>query len=458
MNMKSDVQRNLDLIWDRILKTFKDDYSIDEFTYTNFLVPCKIDSIKDNKIIISSPNKVTANVLNSSYKDLLLDIILKVTGTNYDFVSISQDELKSSDKDKILNDLLISNSFFSKCKLNPNYVFDNFIEGVCNKEAKHAALVAATNPGKIYNPLYIQGNSGLGKTHLLNAIGNFIKEQHSELNVLYTSSTEFMEEYVNFVKGKTSEFDLPSFIKRYDCLLIDDIQQIADKTKTLDFFFDIYQAFYTSHKQIVLTSDRYQNALQGIPDRLITRFLQGLTVSINPPDMETSKEILKLKFKPYEETLTIDDEVIELVANNFQDSIRSLEGVLLRLTFYCNFTNTNHIDLALAYEALGNQLKTVSKKSKLDENKIILTVSDFYHVSQSQLTGKTKTSQIALARQIAIYLIRKLLDTPYKQIGKIFSNRDHSTIMHSCTKVEKQYENDPQMKEIIDKFIKNLKD
>ena len=456
--MKSEIQRNIELIWERILTTFKEQQIMDDVSFDTFLKPCSIDSIKGNKIIISAPNKVAAKTLTSFYKDHMLDVFLEVTGTNYDAVFVSLDELKSDNKDEILNNLINTTNYFDKVKLDPNYTFDTFIEGICNKEAKRAALVAATNPGKIYNPLYIQGNSGLGKTHLLNAIGNFIKEQHSELNVLYTSSTVFMEEYVSFVKGNTSELDLPQFIKQYDCLLIDDIQQIADKTKTLDFFFDIYQAFYTAHKQIVLTSDRYQNALQGIPDRLITRFLQGLTVSINPPDIETSKEILKLKFKPYEEQFTIDDDVIELIANNFQDSIRSLEGVLIRLTFYCSFVNSSHIDLNLAYEALGNQLKTVSKKSKLDENKIIMQVSDFYHVSQAQLTGKTKTTQIVLARQIAIYLIRKLLDTPYKQIGKIFSNRDHSTIMHSYTKVENQYESDAQMKEIIDKFIKNLKD
>ncbi len=456
--MKSNINLDLEQIWTRVIESFKYESNIDEITFTNFFASTYIYSIEDNKIIVACPNQVVASILSSSYRDQFLKIILENTGTNYSIIFVSQDQLQSKNKDKVISDLSIMNNFFNKSRLNENYTFNTFIEGICNKEARHAALVAATNPGKLYNPLYIQGNSGLGKTHLLNAIGNLIKEQHPDLNVLYTSSTEFMEEYVSFVKGNTNDLDLPSFIKNYDCLLIDDIQQLKDKTKTLDFFFDIYQAFYNAHKQIVLTSDRYQNALEGIPDRLVTRFLQGLTVSINTPDIETSKEILKLKFKTYEDTLTIDDDVIDLIAENFQDSIRTLEGVLNRLTFYSTLTNSNHIDLKLTEEALEGQLKSIGKAKKLDENKIIVTVADYYHISQEQLKSKIKTSQIANARQIAIYLIRKLLDMPYKQIGKLFSNRDHSTIMHSYEKVEKEYQNNAQIKEIIDKFLEKLKD
>ncbi len=456
--MKSNINLDLEQIWTRVIESFKYESNIDEITFTNFFASTYIYSIEDNKIIVACPNQVVASILSSSYRDQFLKIILENTGTNYSIIFVSQDQLQSKNKDKVISDLSIMNNFFNKSRLNENYTFNTFIEGICNKEARHAALVAATNPGKLYNPLYIQGNSGLGKTHLLNAIGNLIKEQHPDLNVLYTSSTEFMEEYVSFVKGNTNDLDLPSFIKNYDCLLIDDIQQLKDKTKTLDFFFDIYQAFYNAHKQIVLTSDRYQNALEGIPDRLVTRFLQGLTVSINTPDIETSKEILKLKFKTYEDTLTIDDDVIDLIAENFQDSIRTLEGVLNRLTFYSTLTNSNHIDLKLTEEALEGQLKSIGKAKKLDENKIIVTVADYYHISQEQLKSKIKTSQIANARQIAIYLIRKLLDMPYKQIGKLFSNRDHSTIMHSYEKVEKEYQNNVQIKEIIDKFLEKLKD
>lgn len=455
--MKSDLNKEFEKIWSRVISSLKYELNIDEITFNNFFASTYIYSIKNNQIIVACPSQVAASILSSSYKDQFLNKILESTGTNYSLIFVSQDQLKSEDKDKVIEDLSILNGFFNKTKLNENYTFNTFIEGICNKEARHAGLVAATNPGKLYNPLYIQGNSGVGKTHLLNAIGNLIKEQHPELNVLYTSSTEFMEEYVNFVKGNTNELDLPSFIKKFDCLLIDDIQQLKDKTKTLDFFFDIYQAFYNAHKQIVITSDRYQNALEGIPDRLVTRFLQGLTVSINLPDIETSKEVLKLKFKTYEDTLTIDDDVINLIAENFQDSIRSLEGILNRLTFYSTLTNSNHIDLALTKEALQGQLKSNSKSKKLDENKIIVAVSDYYHISQEQLKGKLKTSQIANARQIAIYLIRTLLDLPYKKIGKLFSNRDHSTIMHSYEKVEKEYHNDPQIKEIIDKFNEKLK-
>ena len=456
--MKSDTINSLNQIWSNVVNDFKSNNYIDDVSFSNFFSSTSIDSIKNNKIIVSCPNKLSSNILSSVYKDNILDSVLRVTGTNYDIIFISSEDLKKDKKGTILNDLISTNDYFSKCKLNPNYTFDNFVQGICNEEAKKAAFFVATTPGKVFNPLYIQGNSGLGKTHLLNAIGNYIKSNHPELSVLYTSSTSFMEEYVNFARGNNTDLDLPSFIKKYDCLLIDDIQQLSDKTKTLDFFFEIYQSFYNAHKQIVITSDRYQNSLNGIPDRLITRFLSGLTVSINPPDTKTSKEILKLKFKTYEETgLTIDDDVLDLIAENFQDSIRSLEGILLRLSFYCSLTATSHIDLNLAYSALSGMLKNNNKNNTLNENKIILAVADFYHISQSQITGKTKSATIVNARQIAIYLIRTLLDTPYKQIGSLFSNRDHSTIMHSCSKVEKMYTSDPQMKEVIDGFKSNLK-
>jgi len=455
--MKTLSANDLKTIWSRILNSVEESKEVDKQTFSSFFKDTKIYSIENKTIIVICTQDYISDVINDTYKDLILKHILKITGTDYDVAFVSENEVKDKDKVDVLKNASINVSYFDKIKLSSEYNFDNFIEGVSNKEAKKASLLVANNPGTLYNPLYIQGNSGLGKTHLLNAIGNFIKNKDPKINVLYTSSQVFIEEYINFAKGNTSDLALPDFIKKFDVLLMDDIQQLKDKTKTLDFFFDIYNYFYTNHKQIVITSDRYQSNLEGIPDRLVTRFLQGLTVSITQPDNKTSKEILKIKMKSLENTnLTIDEDVLDLIADNFKDSIRSLEGALLRLTFCSSLQDVNHIDLNFALTALGNMIKVSSINSKTDENRIIEQVCDLYKVSYSQITGKLKTAQVSNARQVAIYLIRDILDMPYQKIGEIFAKRDHSTIMHACTKVENSLKEKPELKKIIDKLKKEL--
>ncbi len=409
-----------------------------------------IHTVEGNKIIVGCDSESIANILKNNFKDLFLTNVASVTGTNFDIVFVPLSELNTKSKDIIIKES--EPLYFKGCYLNPDFTFERFVEGPCNREARQAGILVGSNLGKMYNPFYIQGDSGLGKTHLLHAIGHFIRENFPEKKVLCISAQNFFDEYINFTKNAINDLNLTDYLKNFDVLLIDDIQQLKGKEKTLDYFFDIYTYFINNNRQVVLTSDRPQNELVGIPDRLITRFLQGLTVSILKPDFSTCKQILlkKIEFSQLDNNF-ITDEAIDFIAENYSDSIRQLEGILTRLTFYTTINNIkDQIDLNVVFDALNIKNVKIDKKKKTDASKICSTVADYYSISIEQLTGTVRKYQVALARQISIYLIRTILDIPYAEIGKLFSNRDHSTIIHSITKVEEMLKTDTQLISVID--------
>lgn len=435
-------------IRDKVLKTIDKNGKTPRGAST-FFKKTFIHTVQGNKIIVGCENETTANVLKNNFKDLFLANVSTVTGTNFDIVFVPLTELSVKSKDDIIKEN--EPKFFKGCYLNPDFTFERFVEGPCNTQARQGALLVASNLGKMYNPFYIQGDSGLGKTHLLHAIAHFIRENFPEKKVLCISSQNFFDEYINFAKNATNDLNLTDYLKSFDVLLIDDIQQLKGKEKTLDYFFDIYQYFINNNRQIVLTSDRPQNELTGIPNRLITRFLQGLTVSISRPDFSTCKQILlkKIEFSQLEKDFIIED-AIDYIAENYSSSIRQLEGILTRLTFFTTINNIQKIDLSVVFDALNIKDVKIDKKRKADSSKIINTVADYYSISTEQLTGTARKYQVSLARQVAIYLIRIILDLPYTEIGKLFSNRDHSTIIHSISKVDEMLKTDSQIKTVID--------
>ena len=426
------VSQNAEL-WNTILSTVSEEK--EKTIFDAFFRNTKIYDVDGNKIYILCESKLTKEILRDRFSDYLSQKLLQHTSTNYVPVFVTSDDIK--EKRKFVDSSTEELSYFKNSILDPNYTFDTFVVGPCNSEAQKASLYTATAPGGIYQTLFIYGGSGLGKTHLLNAIGNYIKTNMPEKKVLYFSSQDFLNEYIDFVNGDTRKEQLYKFLKKFDVLLIDDIQMLKDKRKTQEFFFNIYEDFRQNHKQICFTSDRLPGELEGIDQRILTRFTSGLSVSVTKPDTETCFNILKSKITASGSDLSnYDEDVLFFMADKFKDSIRSLEGALIRLNFYASINKVTHIDINL--------------------QKILSVVSSYYSLSISQITGKIKVGNIVNARHIAIYLMRDLLDLPLKKIGTIFSGRDHTTIMHSIEKIDKLLKTDEQTQTAIRELKKRL--
>ena len=442
----------INTLWNNVLSNISNE--IDKTIYDAFFKNTKIDSVKDNVINVICESKLTKSVLEQKYLNLVESAVEKCTSSNYSVrFYLNSNEVETPAQ----NDLSTSHEYFSNNFIDPNYTFDSFVVGPSNTEAHKASLIVATSPGTLYETLFIYGGSGLGKTHLLNAIANYIKDISPEKKILICSSQDFVNEYLDFVNSDSKREQLINFIRRFDVFLIDDIQMLKDKKKTQEFFFNIYEHFRQNHKQVVLTSDKLPGELDGIDSRLITRFTSGLSVPVYKPDTNTCIEILKKKITRGGYNIeNYDEDVIFFLADKFKDSIRSLEGALMRLNFYASINRADHIDINIALDALKGMVDCSDAKSKITEQKVLNTIANYYNLSVTQITGKIKTANIATARHIAIYLIRTLLNTPYKKIGELFSKRDHSTIMHSVEKVEEMLKTDTQLKTVVDELKKRL--
>ena len=302
----------------------------------------------------------------------------------------------------------------------------------------------------------IHGNSGLGKTHLLEAIGNYIKEKQPNLKVLYISASDFIDEFVNFATNYQTDQSFNAYFRNeVDVLLLDDVQYLRKKAKTMEMFFNVFQTLANAKKQIVLTSDQDPSTIDGMDERLKTRFSQGLSVKIKKPNLETSKLILRSKIAAGDlSSSVIDDEVIDLLAKKFNSNVRELEGALNRLIFYTiNIRPTKHITADVAAEAISSLIKSKQEATVLSPERIVSVVADYYALTPSQITGKMRVAQIALARHISMYLCRECLALNYSEIGKLFS-KDHTSVMNAVGKVENLLKTDIEMQ----KAIKDLED
>ena len=419
----------------------------------NYFVDTQLVKLEENNAVITTPFEITKLVLTSNS-----DIVKIINDTFSDF-------FKRDYKCSIIttNDYLKENSEMIEKELNDNlmsdFTFENFVEGPSNREAKTAALACAIKPGqKAYNPLFIYGDSGLGKTHLLNAIGNYIKENNSEMKVLYISSMTFVNDAVKAIKEKTID-EYTNQLNSLDVLLFDDIQNLSNKPQSKDIFFNIYNELFNNRKQVVLTSDRSPSQIKDVEDRLKTRFSQGLSVTINSLEYETAFEILKMKLKSHGiNDNSIDDDVLSFIATNFSSDVRNLEGAINRLLFYSiNFFNTQKIDLNVALEAFKDQKTTLlSKNDNLDVRNIIKAVADYYGLTEKQIKSKSRTKNIATARHISMYLSRKLLDLSYDKIGEEFGGKDHSTVLSAYEKIDKLVRENEIYKKIVDDIRKNI--
>ncbi len=348
-----------------------------------------------------------------------------------------------------------TSSFFKNACLLPQFSLDSFVVGPNNRSAYAAALYAINSPCTS-NPIFLYSKSGLGKTHLIQAIGNEYKSRHPEAKVLYITSDDFLNEYVKYIRGERAD-ELRDFFTTVDMLLIDDIQFLAGKKETQTMFFNIFNFLISHNRQIIITSDCSPSELKNLPDRLVTRFAGGLTVSITPPNKDTLVDILKMKIKVrgLDEKM-FEPEVFDYLSQNYSKNVRELEGAFTTLLFA--ITTCKHpdvIDMAFTKSVFQVDEKRKENSGKITIDTIINEVGDYYSITESQLKSKSRIGQIALARQIAMYLARTLLNMTYQGIGKSFG-KDHTTVMANVQKIQDSVKNDAQMKLTMDKLSKKI--
>lgn len=428
---------NVDIIWNNFLDKIKE--QISSISFEAWFKDTKLYKINGNTAIIIVPLNLHKKHLTENYITLIEETFNNLTGTNFNFSFLLEDEVENEENVEVKSENGGIPSYNSiDANLNPNYTFDSFIKGESNKFAYTASLSVAEKPGKAYNPLFLYGKSGLGKTHLMHAIGNYILN-NSNLKVLYVTSDDFVNDFISVIRNKDKDnFELiNTFKSKYrniDVLLIDDIQFLENATATQQEFFHTFNELYNSNKQIIIASDRSVNDLKLLEERLRTRFAWGLTANIFPPDYDLRMSIIRKKIMYNESAKDVPDEVIEYIANSFDSDVRQLEGAITRVFAYALMMNNGIVDLNTAIDALKDQLTTKSA-FKNDIHRIQQIVSDYFQIKIEDLTGKKRTKNIAFPRQIAIYLCRNMTNESFPRIGSYFGGRDHSTIMHSCDKI-----------------------
>ena len=415
----------------------------------------KLVSLDDNEATVVVPSFINYTIMNQN-QEMIENFLEEVLGKHLRVRVVQQDDfnvLSSIKKESFQSD------FLSR-RIDPNQNFANFVVGRSNAQAHLAAMTCASNLAIVYNPLFIYGNSGLGKTHLLNAIGNHVNTLYPDKKIGFISGIEFVEG-VHKASQENRFDEFKNVFQNLDLLLVDDVQFIANKPKTHEIFFTIFNELVNNKKQICITSDRTPSEIRGLEDRIISRFNQGLNVNIEAPEYETSINILKMKIanSSIPNQLSVDDEVLNYLATNFSQDVRSLEGAVNRLLFYSiNFPvndDKDHISLKLAVEAFKDQIK--EGKNELAISTVRKAVCDYYNLTKQQITSANRTKNISNARQIAMYLCRKLLDSTYDDIGREFGGRDHSTVMSSCENVERKIKTDPLYLKAINEIESRIK-
>lgn len=443
-----------DKLWDQFLDIiYKKTNPVSFNTWFNNI---SLKSINSNKIIIIVPMDIHKKVLGDNYYSLIEETFMSLTGITYDIEFILEDDIKDEVEEIINVDKNKEDTWESN--LIPTYTFDNFIVGDTNRFAKTAAIAVTEQPGKIYNPLFIYGKSGLGKTHLMHAIGNQIMAT-SNKKVLYTTSDMFMNDFTGIAKtnGEENSIDYANKFKdkyrNLDVLIIDDIQYLVGAEKTQQEFFHTFNTLHQSNKQIIISSDRSPDDLKKLEERLRSRFTWGLPVDIYPPDFDLRCRILKNKIKNLDIANLIDEDVILFIANTCDNDIRYLEGAITRLVAYAAMTVPQRINMEFANEALKDYI-TKNIYTTGDIPSIQKAVCEYYKINVDEMKSKKRSNKIAYPRQVAMYLARIMTDESFPRIGLEFGGRDHSTVIHACDKIEKDLKTSEELQKAI-KIIKN---
>lgn len=451
-------------IWQSVLGELE--LSISKANFTTWFKNTSIISAKDGEFTVAVPNGFAKEWLEKKYHKNIYRALQNITGKrikkiNYQIISkkpgadffVKETEIKSYEKLERTVEAE-EEKFVRTDYLNPKYTFENFVVGTNNDLARAASWAVAETQGTKYNPLFIYGGVGLGKTHLIQAIGNEVKKRNHKKKIIYATCEKFIEDFINFIeKGRKQTSAFKDKYRNCDYLLIDDIQFLSGKEGTQTEFFHTFNALYQEDKQIVITSDRPPKAIVGIEDRLISRFEGGMTVDIGIPDLETRKAILDAKCK--EKNITMPEEVINYIATNIQHNIRELEGALRKIIAFCQLNGIENPDERIAKKVLASLTCTFNKKA-LTPKKIIEAVASFYDIAYEDLIAKNRKKEVAWPRQIAMYLMRDEAKTSYPTIGQEIGGRDHTTAIHAYEKVAKEIENNENLKQEIDLLRQRL--
>lgn len=448
-----ELNQSVETLWADCSKIIK--LEIKEQPFITWFTPVKPVGLSSDKIILKIPNSYFGEWIDSKYKNLIHRALKQITGLDlkYEFVVVEEDYETESDEDKPIEVKIKSAPLKRPPEvpngLNPKYNFNTFIKGESNELAFSAAQAICQNPGKNpFNPFFVYGGVGLGKTHLIHALGNKVAENFPDKKIIYLSSDVFTQEFFDAIRdNKINEFS--AFYKKMDVLIIDDIQFLKNKEKTQDLFFNIFNILHQNNKQIVLSSDKPPKELQGMEERLISRFNWGLTTDIQPPAYEMRIAIL---YKKAEDIgVTISHEIMDYIASNITSNTRELESCLIKLL--ANSTlNFKEIDMNLA----RSTVREISTAKRIIVNIDLITkiTSEYLGVDEKKIRDKTRKQEIVNARQISMYLSKELTNSSLKTIGLHFGGRDHSTVIHACETVKKQILTDAKFKEVVDN-IKN---
>lgn len=445
-------------IWNDFINELKN--KVSDVTFNTWFINLTLLTINDKDIVIIVPYSVHKNHIINNYMDIIEEIFLNITGKNLNIVFCLEGEYKENTLDNIekigLDDSVIENFVEArKTNLNPKYTFDNFVVGDSNRFAFSSCLSVAQNPGKLYNPLFLYGKSGLGKTHLMHAIGNYIV-QNTNLRVLYITTDEFMNEFISITRDSGNKEDnfnyIDIFKEKYrdvDVLMIDDIQFLGSANATQQEFTNTFNSLYYKEKQIIICSDRSVDDLKMFADRLRTRFNWGLKAIISVPEFDLKVKIIKNKIKTSDLAIDLSEEIIDFMASNCGSDVRNLEGMITRLAAYSAICNIKNYTLETAMEALDEYVNGMGQYTVNSIGKIINIVSQYFKLTPDDLKGKKRSKDIANARMIAMYLCRILTDETYPRIGLEFGGRDHSTVIHAYEKINEDIKNNGELEKII---------
>lgn len=429
--------------------------------FTTWIKPIRLVQIDKDLVVIEVPNRFVLDWVRDNYAKSIQQVLAELSAVSYrlqiNVAGLDKEKRPGEQRRPVTketsarqSEVIPQNEGQTEINLNRKYTFDEFVAGSSNQFAFAAAMAVANNPATTYNPLFIYGGVGLGKTHLINAIGNAILKKAPQTRVCYYTSEKFTNELINSIRySRMDEFHKK--FRSMDVLLIDDIQFIAGKERTQEEFFHTFNTLYESHKQIVVTSDKFPKEIPGLEERLRSRFEWGLIADIQPPDIETKQAILKMKAE--QNKIFIPEEVTLFLANASCSNVRELEGYLIRLGAYASLTSTP-INMETARKVLKDIL--VERNRELSVDEIIKRISTHFNVKVADLKSPKRLKAVVLPRQIAMYLARQLTSSSYPEIGERFGGKDHSTIIHAIRKVEKMMGENYQFRQTVENLRNNL--
>ncbi len=442
--------------WDEIKEKMKIEYEWSQISYDTWIEPLKYYDEKDNiiRILIPSDQAQALSYISKKYGYFFKATINEMTNQNYDVKFILHNNIEE-DNDSLNKKGPVYNINYANANLNPKYKFETFVVGSNNKFAHSAALAVAESPGEVYNPLFIYGGAGLGKTHLMHSIGHFILEQNPTMKVLYVTSEEFTNELIDSLRSGNESImsKLRDKYRTVDVLMVDDVQFIIGKERTQEEFFNTFNVLHTAGKQIILSSDKPPKEMETLDERFRSRFEWGLIADIQAPDYETRMAILRKNAENSD--IEIDDNIIKYIATNIKSNIRELEGALTRIVAMCRSNNDENLTLDNAQVYLKD-IVIPNNERKITPELIISTVAEEYGLTYNDLISSKRNAEIVRPRHIAMYLCRKLLDYSLDNVAKLFGKKDHTTIMHGSNKIDSEMKENPELKTEIDNLIKKI--